>query len=1184
LIQDPSRVIRNAALKLLCTVTAKESFGIISESVTSLLESTYQYHEYCLRVCSLAVLHFVSETQITAIDKNLFRVFEHSLMTLASCAASIIVFSSEQIVKNSSTRHIESHSSRRSVDSSDSDDGVTPRSKRGPKDSSTSFSTYEASVDLFSLTCVAKSIIDSLTTSSFSGISTIRNNSSVQVIDALLASIRAPKFSYSISNDITQRIKSFQFPSLSDEVIHDLSDKIIADIEHAENKQKKLKRDKSLGSTNNNELVLKKEPSRSRFEEISTKIAVEEKKVPPFSSLTPRGGPREISFEAITTNPQYLSSKEATSVSDANQQFSPSRSPRRSLLKSHSNKRHPELNEMSTPERGAFSAPDGDSRMINSNPLSFQFEALSIVRPTEKKNGNENHNDEESAPTTPVPCQTPNGSSGYSRAANARAKRTKLKGGQIIETSMSMEEKSNQQQNAGLHHGGQSQPGIVNVSSSSSLKGLLNHSNDQDTVPVLRKFSPSKSKSNSHDENEVGDDDEDEQSHASSRVPRKSPRRISRASSHAKSINSSFDGSHLGNDFALNLIGTNSRMNSPRANRSQANSRTNSPRAHPTPGKDAVHLINAAMKSDAFDYLDSADIQPIAKNPTQEFQKAVKALENLEWPEIFNTLNTMRSVVLHHPHIIMKSGLLHSIIMLIIKQVENLRSSLSKNAILTIMDCFIGLGKNIDMEINSILPSLLKRSADTSNNFLSEVSDRALEKMVECISIHRSLSSFLTSVENSKSAILRAKATYFLYYLAKSHCKEFPLHNKEYDVLKAKIGKLLQDSSPETRLTARNIVKVLLLNNVITKDELENNRISSDQIDKCLQEKSLPVAGVTSGGEGNSTPGGNLTNGLFTPKGSHNSMGFRHLMNDVNSGGNPDTHDWLVGEEMSDMSMYSAQKGMKAASPMRPTRNNNNNNHQHKATDSAILRTPPRSAARSSNEMGSSNYEPSDSSATKRKLRLASPNSAAYRDSPPLSNQNHQTHHNNKTGGIATKSNSFDSSNLRADSHELSLSPDGSDSFTPIIATNRKQSLQNQGTATPKPLRSPRSSSINQKGGAPTPAAAKRIMESDPQLMQWQTMIMTISTSKNWNEKKDALTFMTDLILKHSSILKDVGKLESSLDCVLDRLADGSLKIISHTMDCFEKILSTNENIILQCNILQFVLPKLFNVVISSNR
>ena len=54
----------------------------------------------------------------------------------------------------------------------------------------------------------------------------------------------------------------------------------------------------------------------------------------------------------------------------------------------------------------------------------------------------------------------------------------------------------------------------------------------------------------------------------------------------------------------------------------------------------------------------------------------------------------------------------------VLKSVNNLRSSVSKNALLCLGDLFRGLGRRMDTEIATVLPDLLKRCADT-NKFVN---------------------------------------------------------------------------------------------------------------------------------------------------------------------------------------------------------------------------------------------------------------------------------------------------------------------------------------------------------------------------------------------------------------------------------------------------------------------------------
>ena len=118
----------------------------------------------------------------------------------------------------------------------------------------------------------------------------------------------------------------------------------------------------------------------------------------------------------------------------------------------------------------------------------------------------------------------------------------------------------------------------------------------------------------------------------------------------------------------------------------------------------------------------------------------------------------------------------------------------------------------------------------------------------------------------------------------------------------------------------------------------------------------------------------------------------------------------------------------------------------------------------------------------------------------------------------------------------------------PTFAESSGSNNGNSSSTAPK-------SNFSKRAGATLNAtAAKRMLESDPELMHWQDVLLACGNSKNWIEKKDALTNLTHILIKHYSILRDVGKLETCLDGILDRLNDGSVKV-SINLICYFHIM-----------------------------
>lgn len=111
--------------------------------------------------------------------------------------------------------------------------------------------------------------------------------------------------------------------------------------------------------------------------------------------------------------------------------------------------------------------------------------------------------------------------------------------------------------------------------------------------------------------------------------------------------------------------------------------------------------------TDAFEYVPSDQLSPF-DDPAEEVTNVLVGLENGQWPDIFHTLTAVRRLGLHHKSAIKETGALHGIIKGTLTQVDNLRSAVSKNALLALGDMFSGLGKDMDLETGVIVPRLLK--------------------------------------------------------------------------------------------------------------------------------------------------------------------------------------------------------------------------------------------------------------------------------------------------------------------------------------------------------------------------------------------------------------------------------------------------------------------------------------------
>jgi hypothetical protein len=113
--------------------------------------------------------------------------------------------------------------------------------------------------------------------------------------------------------------------------------------------------------------------------------------------------------------------------------------------------------------------------------------------------------------------------------------------------------------------------------------------------------------------------------------------------------------------------------------------------------------------------------------------------------------------------------------------------------------------------------------------------------------------------------------------------------------------------------------------------------------------------------------------------------------------------------------------------------------------------------------------------------------------------------------------------------------------YTSVQHSPRDQrNSDGQDCSTPSDRKYGKKSVVPQQGNR---NAAKRMLESDPELLQLSSLLITLTNSKNWMDKRDAMTTLTNIVIKHHSVLREVGKLESCLEELLDRLNDGAIKV-----------------------------------------
>lgn len=341
-----------------------------------------------------------------------------------------------------------------------------------------------------------------------------------------------------------------------------------------------------------------------------------------------------------------------------------------------------------------------------------------------------------------------------------------------------------------------------------------------------------------------------------------------------------------------------------------------------------------AAGNDDYEYTASCDIKPSA-SPERDLKEVVAALDSSEWTEVFSALTTVRQLFLHHrATVLAANNSLHLIVKLVVKQVDNLRSVVAKNALLALGDLFQGLGKGADVEVAVAVPCLLKRAVDSSL-FLSESAEASLLEMVKSVSVQRSLSALLLCADN-RSQYIRGKVSRLLLRLVNTRTSELR-GCKDMPSLLGRLGRSVDDQTPEARAGSRSTVKALLRQGLVSRTELERY-LPADKVEKCLQTE-----------DSNADCNGSLSVGRME---SNAGLGYGKTLNRRRP--KLDTADSTKGEQ--DAAVASQSEALSISSfrpPLHPP-------HQQKAqsTDSPAVAASSSSAGSSKDTLKSTRTAP----------------------------------------------------------------------------------------------------------------------------------------------------------------------------------------------------------------------------------
>uniref|UniRef100_A0A8B9FB00 TOG array regulator of axonemal microtubules 1 n=1 Tax=Amazona collaria TaxID=241587 RepID=A0A8B9FB00_9PSIT len=202
--------------------------------------------------------------------------------------------------------------------------------------------------------------------------------------------------------------------------------------------------------------------------------------------------------------------------------------------------------------------------------------------------------------------------------------------------------------------------------------------------------------------------------------------------------------------------------------------------------------------------MDTSELCPFSK-PEMALTEAFALLADDDWKKKIEGLNFIRRLSAHHGTIL--TAKLRETSIAVAQEVKNLRSGVSRAAVVCLGDLFTYLKKSMDQELDYTVKILLHKAGE-SNTFIREEIDKALKAMVNNVTPARALCSLIDGGQSHlNSAVRRCTAQHLSDTVERMRLNRILSGtNVVADRLFTAIVKFTQDSSQQTRYYGRKML------------------------------------------------------------------------------------------------------------------------------------------------------------------------------------------------------------------------------------------------------------------------------------------------------------------------------------------------------------------------------------------
>ncbi|KAM6181246.1 TOG array regulator of axonemal microtubules protein 1 isoform 3-T3 [Erethizon dorsatum] len=227
-----------------------------------------------------------------------------------------------------------------------------------------------------------------------------------------------------------------------------------------------------------------------------------------------------------------------------------------------------------------------------------------------------------------------------------------------------------------------------------------------------------------------------------------------------------------------------------------------------SPGAIPQHKERMSSVTHSPEIMDSLALRPFSK-PEVALTEALRLLADEDWEKKIEGLNFIRCLAAFHSEIL--NTKLHEANFAVVQEVKNLRSGVSRAAVVCLSDLFTYLKKSMDQELDTTVKVLLHKAGE-SNTFIREDVDKALRAMVNNVTPVRAVIALISGGQSHlHTAVRRCTAQHLSDVVEFMEPERILTGTKDMaERLLPAAAKFAQDSSQETRYYGRKMLFLMM--------------------------------------------------------------------------------------------------------------------------------------------------------------------------------------------------------------------------------------------------------------------------------------------------------------------------------------------------------------------------------------